>query len=189
MANSSSELMQLNYPQAGTSVLVMALLSMTGHFASAFLLYIILRYDTFINRQTSLLTRTYNIKEWVLLLGCPMMAFENIIILTGVTFHPYICTGYILQNFIFEHLEGLATAMEAVVHYLFVVKSSRFLIIKDDILCAIFWRSAIAISISSTGRHFMGLKQMPRAYHFCTGTVPADHGPLESKCDEDNIQY
>ena len=190
MAN-YSELALLNYPNAGSPVLIMALFSMIGLSATAIMLCVILKYDRFINRHTSLLTKTYNITEWVHLLYIPLVAFENFIILTGISFHPYICTGYVLQEYVLGHLFLLATSMEAVVHYFFVVKSSRFLIIKDDLLCSFFWRSILAVSIISTGRNFMGLNKMPRTYHFCTGTTPNKSGqdPLEAKCDEDNEQY
>ena len=83
------------------------------------------------------------------------------------------------------------TAIEAVIHYLFVVKSSRFLIIKDDLLCTIFWRSAVALAVTGTGRSLMGHNVLPRTYYFCTGTSPLErtslnkYGP-ETKCDDKN---
>ena len=190
MAN-YSELVLLNYPSAGSPVLIMVLFSMIGLSATAIMLYVILKYDTFVNRHPSLVTKTYNITEWVNFLYIPLVAFEIVIILTGISFHPYICTGYVWQEYVLGHLFLLATSMEAVVHYFFVVKSSRFLIIKDDLLCSFFWRSILAVSIISTGRYFMGRNKMPRTYHFCTGTTPNKSGqyPLEAKCDEDNEQY
>ena len=103
MAN-YSELALLNYPNAGSPVLIMVLLSMIGLSATAIMLCVILKYDRFINRHTSLLTKTYNITEWVHLLYIPLVAFENFIILTGISFHPYICTGYVLQNDVLGHL-------------------------------------------------------------------------------------
>ena len=187
MAN-YSEMMQLNYPQAGPSVLVMTVLAAIGLLAAVIMLIIILKYDTLVNQQTSLLTRTYNMTEVVLLIWVPSIILGYIIILTGASFNHYVCFGYTLLEYGMGYLYLQCTAMEAVIHYLFVVKSSRFLIIKDDLLCKIFWRSAAAVAIANTGRSFIELKQLPRTYHFCTGTSPKEYGPLEAKCDEDENQ-
>ena len=83
----------------------------------------------------------------------------------------------------------LSIAIEAVTHYFFVVKASRFLVVKDDLLCTIIWRSAAGMSVATTARCFMGLKKLPMTYYLCTGTAPMKYGPLEAKCDEDNQQY
>ena len=160
MANPSA-LILLNYPNAGPFVLVMVLLAMFATMAAALMLCIILKYDSFANRHTSLLTRTYNMTEWVRLLWLPIIVFDFVIIITGWSFHPSICYGYALLDFTLENAYLATTAMEAVVHYFFVVKLSSFLIIRDDLLCTIFWRMAVAISVVITGKFFMDLKQMP----------------------------
>ena len=185
----ASELLQLHYPQAGTPVLVMVIFSMIALLAAVFMLSSILNYDTYVNRQTSLLTRTYNMTEFVLLFWVLAIVFANIIILTGTSFNHHVCLGYTLWEYLMGHLYLQCTAMEAVIHYLFFVKSSRFLIIKDDILCTIFWRSAVAVAVASTGRSFMGHNILPRTYHFCTGTAPLEGASprgLETKCDDNN---
>ena len=172
MAN-YSELIQLNYPQAGTPVLVMIVWSMIALLTAVFMLIIILNYDTSVNRQTSLLTRTYNITEVVLLFWVPSIFFGNVIVVTGASFNHYICYSYTFWEFLFGYLYLQGTAVEAVIHFLFVVKSSHFLIIKDDLLCTIFWRSAVAIGVASTARTFMGrpIAHLPRTYYFCTGHI------------------
>ena len=189
MTTNSSALSVLNYPNAGPSILIMGLLALIGLLATVFMLVIILKYDSLVNRQTTLLTKTYNMTEWVRLLYTVVILLDYIVILTGLSFHPYICYGYTLLDHIMASLYLLTNTMEAVVHYFFLVKSSRFLIIKDDLLCIIFWRSAVAISIATTVRYFTDLKKMPRPYHFCTGTEPTEQGELEAKCDGDNREY
>ena len=182
-----SELIQLNYPQAGAPVLGMIICSMISILSAVVMLIVILNYDTSVNRQTSLLTRTYNITEVVLLFWVPSIFFGNVIVVTGASFNHYICYSYTFWEFLFGYLYLQGTAVEAVIHFLFVVKSSHFLIIKDDLLCTIFWRSAVAIGVATTARTFMGrpTAHLPRTYYFCTGTAPMEDVP-EAKCLDTN---
>ena len=192
MANNISDIFQpLVYPHGGILVLLMTLLSLAGIAMSVVILYITLKYDKHINRQTSLLTRVHNITEHVSFLHLTISFADAIRILTGIKFNHYFCIGYILQEYFIYQMLGLTYAMEAVVHYIFVRKASTFLIIKDDLICSFFWRAAICVSLLNTARYFHDLKQLPRTYYFCTGTTPIESKvvTLEVKCDEDNSTY
>ena len=86
---------------------------------------------------------------------------------------------------------GLSFAKDVIKNKLALRNSSRFLIIKDDLLCRIIWRAGVGVSLLNTARKFHGLNQYPRTYYFCMGATPPVHsdGSLEKKCDEDNVAY
>ena len=86
---------------------------------------------------------------------------------------------------------GLSFAKDVIKNKLALRNSSRFLIIKDDLICRIIWRAGVGVSLLNTARKFHDLNVYPRTYYFCLGATPPEYSSnsLETKCDEDNVAY
>ena len=130
--NSTDVFLPLIYPQAGIFVLILTLLSLAGIVVSVIVLYIILKYDREINRQTSLLTKVYNIAEWVILSFLNLVAVDIIRFLTGVQMPKALCMAYVYQDAFAKDLLCIALIMEAVVHHAFL-RTGLFLKLKYGI--------------------------------------------------------
>ena len=118
--NSTDVFLPLIYPQAGIFVLILTLLSLAGIVVSVIVLYVILKYDREINRQTSLLTKVYNISEWVIFSFLGLVIVDIIRFLTGVQMPKPLCIAYVYQEAFAKDLLSIALAMEAVVHHSFL---------------------------------------------------------------------
>ena len=187
MNNSVDYFKSLVFPYRVES-LVVPILSLGPAICAVVLTILNYNYNVNDNRYTTLLTKVHNLMRLSILAAFPILLIDILRFSTGMVFHSWICSFYSYYDyFIIETFLELIT-VEAFFHYLFIRKQKDeiFLVIKEDLLSRIIWRSVLVVGICSNSYKFYNRNRMPKAYYICAGVEPL---PIIKDCHTHQDQY